>query len=200
MAFKPDTVNGLRRIIEPQRTEVDFAYVMNMWAKRVKEARKKRPEIRRPHRIENEKDILKSLIIVEARSGPPPEKKKQGKPRRKRVDVERYAATLLAEIFHKFTGRKPTRVSRFGFTDTLMRDKSSNFYRFADAAFRAIKLKPSEAAFREGVEEFNNPSTYSREMVHLALWGGIPRGPDEPPNLSWPERPLQSRRKRTFEK
>ncbi len=200
MPFKPATLSKLRGILEPRPTGVDFAFVMNRWAQRVKEARRKRPEVRRPHEIENEKDLLKRLIVVETRSGAPPQKERRGKPRRKRADAERYAAILLAEIFHKFTGREPSRVVRVGITETFERDKSSLFHKFATAAFEAVNLQPSEAAFREAVKEFKNPRAYSRGAVHRALWGGISAHPDEPPNIKWAERSLRPRRKRTFQK
>jgi hypothetical protein len=128
--------------------------------------------------LENETELVALMLSI------PPEAvdlsedeptRGRGRPRR---DFERYAALLLAAIFHEYTRHKPTRITRSDSmptdrANTFDRDKTSPFYRFATACLRAIGLKASEDALREATERWNDP--IKKRMIRQQLWGRLPR-------------------------
>ena len=105
---------------------------------------------------------------------------------RPRHDFERYAAVLLAEIFHEYTNNKPTRPNA-----ELGR---SAFYDFAGACFAEIGLIVREFAFREATEVWQTAYHYDRPMMHQLLWGQLILPDDNRSMMNWSERELHPRK------
>jgi hypothetical protein len=136
--------------------------------------------------------------------------RRRGRPR---ADFERYAALLLAAIFHEYTRQKPTRITRWDAmptdrANTFDRDKTSPFYRFAMACFQGIGLKASEDAIREAAERWERSRDFSKRTVQKQLWGRLrvfgnrSRDPDfacntQPlrPRVKSPKKPRATRKK-----
>src|ERR1700733_3681439 len=150
--FDAEAIEALRSILKPKRKRYDLAFTMNRWAEIV------RDDADTPDNapIEEEQELVGSIVGVPTETRYVEEDGTPARRRRERVDPERWAALLLAVIFSEFTKTKPTRITKDPdlVKDTLARDKTSPFYRFATTAFEAVGRKPSESAFREATERW----------------------------------------------
>jgi hypothetical protein len=175
--LKPKDIERLRAAINPRRERFDFAYTMNRWAELALDAEP--PSDPRAERsregpfswLEDSSDLVAELLTRKLRRSPPPPKKR-GRPR---VDRERYAALLLGHIFQEYAEAQPTRI-----WDAIEDREVSPFYRFATTAFEAIGLEPSDQAFRDVCEAWEEPTKkieFNSQAIKDLLWGGLT--PDE---------------------
>jgi hypothetical protein len=172
--LKPKDIERLRAVLNPRRERFGFAYTMNRWAELALDAEP--PSDPRSERsregpfswlLEDGSDLVGELLPRRLRRSPPPPKKR-GRPR---VDRERYAALLLGHIFQEYTEAQPTRI-----WDAIEDREVSRFYRFATIAFEAIGLEPSDQAFRDVCEAWEEPTKkieFNSQAVRDLLWGGL---------------------------
>jgi hypothetical protein len=202
MTFDPATLNKLRDLLNPVRDRYGFNYTMERWAELVLSDDLHPVNANKSvEPIENETELVAHIL------GVPPETvnliedepvRGRGRPRK---DMERHAALLLAVIFHEYTRRKPTRITRsfdvYGLTNALERDKAARFYQFATACFEAIGLKASEDAFREATERWERSKAFFKRRIQQVLWGRLPvfgkRSND--PEFASNTKPLRPRKK-----
>jgi hypothetical protein len=196
-AFDAAGIEALRLILKPKRGRYDLAFTMNRWSALVRDEIRSRDEGSQDAEptIENLDELVADLLcappgtVFPEVDNPAPVRK-----RRQRVDPERWAALLLAVIFNEYAKGKPSRITQWDHTDTFKRDKTSPFYRFATAAFKAAGLKPSESAFREASERWERSRQLSKRNIGRLLWGRLTRVPEEPPNMTWRQKPLRRRK------
>jgi hypothetical protein len=105
---------------------------------------------------------------------PRPDTNAGGAGGRPRADKERYAALLLAVIYHEYAGEPPTRIVKPRERAQDEREYSSKFYNFAGAAFELVGLKPRPQAFREAWKRWKRSRDFSKDAVRALLWGGLP--------------------------
>jgi hypothetical protein len=105
---------------------------------------------------------------------PRPDTNAGGAGGRPRADKERYAALLLAVIYHEYAGESPTRIVKPRERAQDEREYSSKFYKFAGAAFELVGLEPRPQAFREAWKRWKRSRDFSKDAVRALLWGGLP--------------------------
>jgi hypothetical protein len=197
--FNTAALRKLRNTLSSKRDAAndrfDFVFTMRKWKLLVKQAREaNRHTTIEP--LENEVELVAYLCDIprEAVDLTDDELPIRGKGR-PRADLERYAALLLAMIFHEYTGRKPTRVTMSDRVRTFDRDETSPFYQFATACFEAIGLKPREDAFREATERWEQSVDFSKNAMQIHIWGDL-RGVDgrsHAPEFKCNTKPLRPR-------
>jgi hypothetical protein len=179
--LKPEDIERVRAVLKPRRERYDFAYTMNRWAELAldieppSDPRSERSDARPIEGpfswLEDGADLVAEMLEHKVRrqtgqARPPPHKR--GRPR---VDQERYAALLLGFIFDEFTEARPTRI-----WDAYEEREASPFYRFATEAFVAIGLDPSDQAFRDVCEAWEEPTKkieFNDQAILRLLWGGL---------------------------
>jgi hypothetical protein len=145
--FDAAAIQTLRHILKVKRERYDLAFAMNRWAALVRDEIRARDKASRDDEPNENEPTIEDLdeLVAKLLCAPPgttfPEEDDPAPQRRhrERVDLERWAALLLAVIFNEYTKAKPTRISKNhdAVRDTDARDKTSPFYRFATAAFEA---------------------------------------------------------------
>ena len=105
-AFDAAAIEALRLILKPKRERFDLGFTMNRWAAIVRDDIRLRDQLSQDTAppIENLEPLVADLlsappdIIPLDEDDPAPARE-----RRPRVDLERWAALLLAVIFNEFT-------------------------------------------------------------------------------------------------
>jgi hypothetical protein len=180
MTLDPATLKKLRDVLNPVRERYGFEFTMERWTELVLGDDLHPTNANRSvEPIDNETELVAFVLSIPPEEVDPAEDEPIRRRGRPRVDFERYAALLLAAIFHEYTRRKPTRITRSDAmstdrANTFDRDKTSAFYRFATACFEAIGLKASEDAFREAAERWERSRDFFKRSVQKQLWGGLP--------------------------
>jgi hypothetical protein len=198
MILDPAKLRKLRDLLNPVRDRYGFNYTMARWAELVLGDDLHPANANRlVEPIENEAELVAHILGAPCEDLTPVEDEPTLRRGARRVDLERYAALLLAVVFHEYTRRKPTRITRSDVmptdrANTFDRDKTSPFYQFATACFEAIGLKVSEDAFREATERWNDP--INKRATRQLLWGRLPRANREAPDMVWDEKRLHRRR------
>jgi hypothetical protein len=188
-----NTIAKLRATLEPVRERYGFKYTMERWAELVLDDDLHPASAERVvEPIENMAELVAQILDAPREAVDLTEDEPARRRGRPRADLERYAALLLAVIFHEYTRTKPTRVTRWEETRTFDRDKTSPFYKFATACFAAVGLNASEEALREATERWNDRITKRR--LRQLLWGRLPKAAEQSPNLVWQETRLQRRK------
>jgi hypothetical protein len=180
MTFDPASLQKLCHLLNPVRERYGFEFTMERWAELVLGDDLHPGNANRSvEPIDNETELVAHILRVLPEAVNLTEDEPIRGRGRPRVDFERYAALLLAAIFHEYTRHKPTRITRWDArptdrANTFDRDKTSTFYRFATACFQVIGLKASEDAFRETTERWERSRDFFKRSVQKQLWGGLP--------------------------
>jgi hypothetical protein len=198
LLFDDNMIAELRETLNPARERYAFKFTMDRWAELILED-DLHPANAEPavEPIENMAELVAHILDAPREAVHLKEDEPVRRRGRRRVDLERYAALLLAVIFYEYTKAKPTRVTRSDAmptdrANTFARDKTSPFYRFAMACLEAVGLTASEDALREATERWNDP--IKKRALRQLLWGRLPCPEDQGPNLAWQEKRLRRRK------
>ena len=118
-----------------------------------------------------------ALLVGEPQLRRPPLKR----PKRGRHSADRYAALLLAVIFHEYTGDPPTRK-----WNARKKMETSPFYVSSSIAFPAIGLPTPWSALHDVCKRWDRSRDFYKRAMEVLLFGGLE--PKEGERLPRPRR------------